>query len=82
LKSGDICLENSLLLKYGFAVAQIWLCTSFRQTLKSPELLNLKFPDLESPEKGLGPGNPWKSHENLDVVVIEACHEKMCGLKQ
>jgi len=30
------------------------------QTLESPEILLLRIPSLESPGKGIGPGNFWK----------------------
>jgi len=35
--------------------------TGFVQTLESPGIKMLRFPDLESPGKGIGPGKPWKS---------------------
>jgi len=34
------------------------------QTLESPSFLNSKFPGLESPGKGIGPGKPYKNLEN------------------
>jgi len=33
----------------------------FIQTLESPGIKMLRFPGLESPGKGIGPGKPWKS---------------------
>jgi len=35
--------------------------SGFVQTLESPEIIMLRFPGLESLEKGIGPGKPWKS---------------------
>jgi len=37
------------------------LDSGFVQTLESPEIKMLRFPGLESPGKGIGPGKPWKS---------------------
>jgi len=33
-------------------------CPGFVQTLESPGIKMLRFPGLESPGKGIGPGNP------------------------
>jgi len=33
----------------------------FIQIQESPEIKMLRFPGLESPEKDIGPGKPWKS---------------------
>jgi len=35
--------------------------TGFVQTLESSGIKMLRFPGLESPEKGIGPGKLWKS---------------------
>jgi len=49
------------------------LSAGFIQTLESPGIKLLRFPGLESPGKGIGPGKPWKSSGILKypVVVLE-----------